>query len=191
MRDRGLAGQDRGTRLDARAQRPYGVEEVKRGAHGALRVVLVRRRHAPHRHDGVTDELLHGPAVSLDDLSGELEVLAQRLADVLRVALLGERRETHEVREQDRHQPPLGFVGRRRGAGWRGRRTPSLCCQRRRAFTAEFGPGGLAVPQFGQARASGEAHSVQNLAVDGFSVWQLAQINGTQGSERVVAGATD
>ena len=66
---------------------------------------------APDGHHRVADELLDGAAVARDDLRREVEVARQQLPDVLRVAVLGERREAHEVREQDRHEASLGLRG--------------------------------------------------------------------------------
>ena len=83
------------------------------GADGALGVVLVGGRRAPDGHHGVADELLDRAAVALDDLARQLEVACQQLADVLRVAVLGERREADEVGEQDRDEPPFSDRGRR------------------------------------------------------------------------------
>ena len=96
-----LAGQDAAARLDAGAERADGVDELERRADGALGVVLEGRRRAPDGHHRVADELLDRAAVARDDLRREVEVAAQRLADILAVALLGERREADEVREQD------------------------------------------------------------------------------------------
>ena len=87
-RDRRLAGHHR-RRAPARLGRPRarrdGVHHVERCAHRALRVVLVRDRRAPHRHDRIADELLDRAAVPPDDLVRELEVPGQGLADLLGV----------------------------------------------------------------------------------------------------------
>ena len=88
-------------------ERADGVDEVERGADGALGVVLVRGRRAPDRHDRVADELLDRAAVAVDHLARQVEVARQGLADVLGVALLGERREADEVGEQDGDQAPF------------------------------------------------------------------------------------
>ena len=50
------------------------VDELERGAHGALGVVLVGDRRAPDGHHRVADELLDRAAVALDDVAGEVEV---------------------------------------------------------------------------------------------------------------------
>ena len=71
---------------------------------------------------------------------GELEVAGQRVADVLGVALLGERREADEVGEEDRDEAALG-EGRLGRARPRAARDGGLCGdpvrERRRAFAAE------------------------------------------------------
>jgi len=76
-------------------------------------------RRAPHGHHRVTDELLHRPAVAPDDVAARLEVQAEQLANVLGVALLGERREADEVGEQDADEPTLGGRGCCRPSRWR------------------------------------------------------------------------
>jgi hypothetical protein len=63
--------------------------------------------------------------VAADDVPGEVEVARQELANLLRVAALGERREPDEVGEQDGDEPSL--CDRGRGSGGRadaGRGTP-------------------------------------------------------------------
>ena len=42
------------------------IQHAQRAPHRPLRVVLVHRRDAEHRHDGVTDELVQGAADALD-----------------------------------------------------------------------------------------------------------------------------
>ena len=110
-----LAGQDPGACLDACAERRHGVDEVEGGADGQLGIVLVSGRRAPDGHDRIADELLDGAAVAADHVAGKVEVAGQRVADVLRVALLGEWREADQIREQDCYQ--LALTGGR----WCGR----------------------------------------------------------------------
>jgi len=52
--------------LELGVERRQELPHLRGGAHRAERVVLVPRRHAEDRHDGVADELLDGPAVLLD-----------------------------------------------------------------------------------------------------------------------------
>ena len=136
-RDCGLAGQDTGARLDAGAERTDLLDQVQRRAHGALRVIFLRDGRAPNGHDRIADELLDGAAVAADDLSRHVEVARQRLANVLCVALLGERREADEVGKEHAHDAPFrdGFDDRHRA---RRRRRSGAGRQRRRALRAEL-----------------------------------------------------
>ncbi len=109
--DRRLAGQDAGTRRDAGAQHAYRLDQVERGANGALGVVLTSDRCAPDGHDRVADELLDRAAIASDHVPREFEVGGERLAHLLRVALLGEGREADEIREKHAHQAPFGSGG--------------------------------------------------------------------------------
>ena len=106
--DRSLPGDHAGPGPDSRAEGRHGVDQLERGAHGALGVVLVGGRRAPDGHDRIADELLDGPSIAADELRREVEIPRQHLPDVLGVAFLGERREADEVGEQDRDQAPLG-----------------------------------------------------------------------------------
>ncbi len=113
QRDRGLAGQDARPGIELRrahllAQRLDGGQQVQGGADGPFGVVLLRDRRAPHGHHGVADELLHGAAVQGDQPAAGLEVAGQQVADLLRVAGLGEGGEPDQVGEQHRDQPALG-----------------------------------------------------------------------------------
>ena len=66
----------------------HAVDQLERGTHRTLSVILVRRRRAPHGHDCVTDELLDRAAVAVHDGPGQLEVARQELARVLRILVL-------------------------------------------------------------------------------------------------------
>ena len=79
-----------------------GVAGGERGAHRALRVVLVRRGGAEDRHDRITDELFHGAAEALD-LGAQARVVGgEHRPHVLRIELLGAPCEPDEVGEEDR-----------------------------------------------------------------------------------------
>ena len=65
----------------------HRVDEFEPGPYRTLGVVLLGRRHTPYRHHRVADELLDGAAVAADDRPRRREVLAQQLADILRIAL--------------------------------------------------------------------------------------------------------
>ena len=112
-RHRRLAGQDAGPRpqlglADLVAERRDGRDEIERGPHRPLRVVLGRRRRSPDRHHRVADELLDRSAVQLDQPAARVEVARQELPHLLRVARLGERREADEIGEQDGDEPTFG-----------------------------------------------------------------------------------
>ena len=116
-RDGGLAAQDAGPGLDALPQEVDCVDQLERGAHGPLGVILARDRRAPHGHHRVTDELLERASVAGDHVARQLEVTRQGLAHVLRVALLGEGREADQVREEHRHEAPFGERAARASGG--------------------------------------------------------------------------
>ena len=100
------------------AQRPELLADLRRRAHRAQRVVLVRDRDAEHCHHRITDELLHGAAVPLDDHPDLLEVAAHRPPHRLWVEPLAERRRAGDVAEDDGHRlANLAPSGRRRQLG--------------------------------------------------------------------------
>jgi hypothetical protein len=72
-----------------------------RRPHGAQRVVFMEHRYPEHGHHRVADELLHSPAVALDDPLHPLEVAGQQAAKRLGVERLAERRRAGHVAEQD------------------------------------------------------------------------------------------
>ena len=115
---RGFAGEDPGAGLDRRPERLHRVEELEARPHGALSVVLSGGGGAPDRHHRVADELLDCPPVALDDVTGELEVAREELAGRLGVAPFGERREAHEIGEEDRHDAALGDRRGGERGGW-------------------------------------------------------------------------
>ena len=84
------------------------VEQVEGCPHRPLRVVLADHRGTPDGHDRIPDELLDHAAVPLDDIPRQVEIARQELACLLGVAALGERREAHEVGEQDGDEASLG-----------------------------------------------------------------------------------
>ena len=136
-------GQDRGPQGQVGARVLHGAHgghQVQGGADRAFGVVLVGDRHAPDGHDRITDELLHRSAVAGDDLVAGVEVAGQELAGLFRVSVFGEGRGPHQVREQDRYQPPLGG-GRGWLAGAAGAAAGADPEQVRPAFDAELGAG--------------------------------------------------
>ena len=132
------------------------------GPDGALGVVLVGDRGAPHGHHGVADELLDGPAVPLDRGARRVEVAGQQLADGLGVAVLGQRREADKIGEQDGDEATLGDgrVRRPRTSAVDGRPAHAQPCAaaEQKLASARFGS-----PQPGQADASGVPQLSQNL----------------------------
>ncbi len=110
----------------------YRLRECKGGADGALGVVLACHGRSPHRHDGVADELLNRAAMALYQRAAAVEVPRQQLSNFLRVAMLGERREAHQVREEHGHQAALRVHGGRY-VGWSGRRGRGERCAARTA----------------------------------------------------------
>jgi hypothetical protein len=123
-RDRRLAGEHAGAGRDSGADGPNGIDELEGCAHGPLGVVLARDRRAPDRHHRVTDELLDRSAVPRDHVRRDREVPRQGLADVLAVALLGERGEADEVGEHHGDEAALRHreVRVRAGSGRHGGR---------------------------------------------------------------------
>ena len=113
-----FAGEDPGADLEGSPgdrEATDRLDQLEPGTDRTLGVILVRGRRSPHGHDGVTDEFLDRPAVTPDDVGSDLEVPGQQLADRLRIAILGQRREADQIREEDGHHPPFG--GARVGDG--------------------------------------------------------------------------
>ena len=90
-----------------------GGQHAQRAPHRPLRVVLVHRRDAEHRHHRVPDELVEGAADVLDLGSQPGVVRPQQGPDILRVGPVGARREPDQVTEQDGDD--LAFLGRQPG----------------------------------------------------------------------------
>ena len=121
-RHRRVAGDDADAHRQLRrpnlaAERADNLDELQSRAHRPLGVVLARYGGAPDRHHRVADELLDRAAVAVDYPPRGLEVAREQLADLLRVAVLRERREADQVAEEDGYQPPLGLGGGGRAEG--------------------------------------------------------------------------
>ena len=82
------------------AQRRQCLPHLDRRPAGPQRVVLVHHRHTEHRQHRITDELLHRPAMRLDDPAHPLEIAAQQCPQRLRVSLFAKRRRADQVTEQ-------------------------------------------------------------------------------------------
>jgi len=74
------------------AQRVDLFDQLGGGPDRPHRVVLVERRDPENSHDGVADELLDGPAVTLQDRPRPIEVATQDGPQRFRVELFAERR---------------------------------------------------------------------------------------------------
>src|SRR5207244_822492 len=94
------------------------------------RVVLVHHRYPKDGHDGVADELLHGPAVALEHLARHGEVTLHHTSQRLGVETFAERSRAGDVAEEDRHDlpqlPSLGGGKRRAAGGAEPRRPPTV-----------------------------------------------------------------
>ena len=92
-------------------------EVRKRGAHlnrrtaGPERIVLVCHRHSEDSHHGIADELLHRPAVALDDSLHPREIARQQGPQRLRIRRLAQRRRTCHIAEHHGHR--LAHLARR------------------------------------------------------------------------------
>ena len=78
------------------------VAHLRRGAQRTQRVVLVRDRHAEHRHHRIADELLDRPAVALDNRLHALEVPAQPALEHLRIGRVAQCSRLGQVAEDER-----------------------------------------------------------------------------------------
>ena len=113
-----LARRDPSPGGKAEPERANPFDKLQRRSHRPFGVILLRNGRAPDRHHGVADELLNGPAMPADHGTRQVDVARERVADLLRVPVLGKRREADEVDEQDRDQAALRdrTTRRRRGA---------------------------------------------------------------------------
>ncbi len=78
-----LAGGEADPRL--KAELGQRVAHLRHSADGAKRVVFMEHRYAEDGHDCIPDELLHRPAVVLDDLLHPFEVVGEQPPERLRV----------------------------------------------------------------------------------------------------------
>ncbi len=100
--------------LELGVERRQRVADLPGGPHGAQGIVLVDHRDPEHRHHGVADELLDGPAVALDHAAHHGEVAGHQGPERFGVQLLAQGRRPGHVGEQDRDQ--LADLARRRRA---------------------------------------------------------------------------
>ncbi len=137
------------------------LEHQQPGAHGPLRLVLVRVLASPERHHAVA-EVLQDTTVVVDDDPAELapEPIHES-ADPLGVELLDDRRVALHVGEQDRDLPPSRALGR----GQLGQTLPHRPERRLDDCVSELRPPLLEradclLEPFGFAALSGLAHTV-------------------------------
>ncbi len=104
-----------GCHTDVRGQRAAvflreRLQRLVNGGGGAQRahgVVAVRDRRAEQRHHAVAHVLVHRTAALLDQAVDQLEVAREEPVHAFGAELVGERRRSAEVREQDRDHPTL------------------------------------------------------------------------------------
>ena len=113
-RDERLSGVDGDPNLNIELAEPaHAVAHGHRCPHGPLGVVAVSGRRPEDGHNRVADELLDYASERLELLPDEVVIRAQERPDVLRVELLGARREADEVDEDNGDDPPLVPPSRR------------------------------------------------------------------------------
>ena len=113
------AGPERQGDPELFAERDDPIADFAGCSDGSERVILVRAGDPEDGHDGVSDELLDGSPMVLDDAANLFEVTAHRSTQRLGVELLAERRRTTHVAEEHRYRlgprvPPSRESGRHR-----------------------------------------------------------------------------
>ena len=98
--------------LEVLVQSVQSLAHLEGGPHGPERVVLVQDGDAEHRHDGVADELLHGPPVRFERRLHLLEVAGHDPPQGFGIEALSQVGRTGDVGEQDGHD--LANLPRRR-----------------------------------------------------------------------------
>ena len=92
-------------RFELRIQLIESVAHLGCGAHGTQRVVLAEPWDAEDGHDGITDELLHGAAMTFDHLPHRVEVSGEHDLESFRIEAFAELGGADDVGEQDRYGP--------------------------------------------------------------------------------------
>src|SRR5207249_758627 len=90
--------------------------DAERGAHRALRRILVRQRRTEERHQPVAREVGDDTLELVDLATYDLEVAVEQLRVVLGIEARGDRRGSDEVAEEHRHLLTLTRDGTPRGA---------------------------------------------------------------------------
>ena len=107
-RDGRLSREDARARANPRSKIGNCADEIERRPHCPFGVVLLRNGRPPDGHHRVTDELLHGSAVELDQRLAGVEVAGQQLTSLLGVAAFRGAREADEVSEENGDEPSFG-----------------------------------------------------------------------------------
>jgi hypothetical protein len=89
--------------------------ELIRGPYGAHGIVLVHDGNTEDGHHGVPDELLDGPAVTLDHATRLVEVAGHHAPEALGVESFSQRGRSGDVAEDDRDRLALLLRIDRRG----------------------------------------------------------------------------
>jgi len=105
-------------RLQARIQRPHGLDHPEPAAHGPLDRVFMSLGIAKVHQQAIAEVLRNVAIKALDDLGTGVLVGAHNLAQVFWVELAGEACGIHQVTEQDGELAAFGV--RRRRRGWYG-----------------------------------------------------------------------
>ena len=87
--------------LELFVQPGQGKAKIGRGADGAQRVVFVQLRDPEDGHHRITDELLEGAAMALEDRSHRIEVPRHDLPERLGIESLAKSRPVGDVGEED------------------------------------------------------------------------------------------
>jgi hypothetical protein len=124
--------------LELHVQPGNGRSHLGGSAHGSQGVVLVSEWDAEDRHDRVTDELLHGPAVSLEGSPEDVEIASHDRPHRFGVEVLADGGGTRHVREHDGHD--FACFGWPRGTG-KGGSTHRAEAELGGAFVATGGAG--------------------------------------------------
>ena len=108
------------------SQLPDGLDQSHGSARGALGVVLMRAGIAEIDCSTIADPSRNVPLNAQNRSGDGVLKCADQIGHVLRIEMRGQRAQSHEVAEHDRHMTALGAIARR-GAGRRGGR--HLACE--------------------------------------------------------------
>ena len=106
-----------------RVGKPVAYQQA--AAHRPFRIVLMGDHPAEHGHHAITRELRHDATSALDAPGKQRLVRRKEALHILHVEVLRPPREPNQVREQDRHHPPLTSLRDR----CRGKRRPTAAAE--------------------------------------------------------------